>query len=167
MVVATPVDDAFLDGFGLQVLGEGFAEEGGQLVIRGEAESDELLDREIVDVRALFGGKECVEAETLFEANDAVLNSESLRAGDAGQHEKKDGHGDPPKMSVLVTGPVVHGGVDREDEVEQEQGQDEEVKERIETRVVLVGLWSGHWSPLGAGCDGGPQHSTLWVRLEG
>ena len=41
--------------------------------------------------------------------------------------------------------PVVDGGVDGEDEVEQEDRQNEEVKGRIEARVVFEVLRSGHW----------------------
>ena len=44
VVVASPVDNAFLDGLGLEVLGEGSASQGGEFVVRGEAEGDELFD---------------------------------------------------------------------------------------------------------------------------
>jgi hypothetical protein len=47
-------------------------------------------------------------------------------------------------MRVLVAWPIVNGDVDGEDEVEQEQGQNEEVEERVPARVVLEILWSRH-----------------------
>ena len=37
VVVGTPVDDALLDGFGFEVLGEGFVDEGGEFGVGGEA----------------------------------------------------------------------------------------------------------------------------------
>lgn len=161
MVVATPVDDALLDGFGFEVLGEGLADQGGELVVGGKAESDELFDGELVDVGALFGGKERVEAEALFEADDSILDTESLGSGDASQHEEDDGHCDPPEEESAVLGPVVDGDVDGDDQVEKKHGENKEMKGRIEARVVLVILRSGHGSPLGAdGCDG-PQHTIL------
>ena len=148
MVVAAPVDDALLDGFGLEVLGEGFADQGGEFVVGGEAEGDELLDGELIDVGALFGGEQCVQTETLFEADDAVLSGQGAAAREAGHDEEDDGHGDPPEMESPVLRPVVDGDVDGEDEVEQEHGQDEEVKGRVEARVVFEVLRSGHWNPL-------------------
>ena len=45
VVVATPVDDALLDGLWFEVLREGLAEECGKLVVGGEAKGDELFDR--------------------------------------------------------------------------------------------------------------------------
>ena len=144
MVVGAPVDDALLDGLGFEVLGQGFADEGWELGVGGEAERDELRDGELVDVGAVFGGEESCKAETLFETDDAVLHFDGPAASDAGHDEEDDGHGDPPEMSVFVAGPGVHGGIYGEDEVEQEQGQHEEMKERIPARIVFVVLWGGH-----------------------
>lgn len=42
VLVCSPVGDGLLDGFGLEPLGEGFVDEGGKLVVGGEAEGDEL-----------------------------------------------------------------------------------------------------------------------------
>ena len=165
VVVASPVDDALLDGFGLEVLGEGPTGKGRQFVVRGEAEGDELFDRELIDVGAVFGGKECGETEALFEADDSILCPESLGSGDPSHHEEDDGHNNPPEEKNAVLGPVVDGGVDGKDQVEQEHGQDNEMKGWIEARVVLEVLRSGHWNPLGSGCADGPQH-TIWGRLE-
>ncbi len=167
VVVASPVDDALLDGLGLEVLGEGLADKSGQFVVGGEAEGDELFDRELMDVGAIFGWKECLEAEALLEANNAVLNDEGAVPGAAGHDEEDDGHGDPPEMESPVIRPVVDGDVDGEDEVQQKHGQDKEVKGRIEAHVVLEVLRSRHWNPLEAGYVDGPQHITLWDRLKG
>ena len=117
VVVAAPVDDARFDGLWLQVLGEGFAEESGKLVIGGEAEGDELFGREIVDVCALFGGEERMKTKALFETDDAVLGSEGFGTRDACHHEKDEGHDNPPEMSVFIARPIVHGQVDGDDEV--------------------------------------------------
>ena len=144
VVVATPVDDARLYGLRLQVLGEGFAEERREFVVGGEAEGDELFDREFVDVRAVFNGQESVEAKTLFEADDTVLDCERAVAAAAGNEEQDNGHDDPPEEKSPMLRPVMDGYVDGEDEVEQEDRQNKEVKGRIEARVVLEVLRSGH-----------------------
>jgi len=49
---------------------------------------------------------------------------------------------------VLEAGPVVDGDVDAEDEVEQEQGDEEEVEGGIVTGVVFQVLRGGHSGPL-------------------
>jgi hypothetical protein len=144
VVVGAPVDDALLDSLRFEVLGQGFADQGWEFGVGGEAESDELFDGELVDVGAVFGGEESSEAETLFEADDAVLHFGGTAASDAGHDEKDDGHGDPPKMSVCEPRPCVHGGIDGEDEVEQKHRQHDEMKERVEALVVFDVLWSGH-----------------------
>jgi hypothetical protein len=122
MVVAAPVDDVLFDGFGFEVLGECFAGKSGKFVVGGEAEGDELFDGELIDVGALFGGQECVQAQTLFEADDAVLGPESLASGDTCHHEEDDGHDNPPEEEYAVLGPVVDGDVDGKDQVEQKHG---------------------------------------------
>jgi hypothetical protein len=122
VIVGAPVNDALLDGLGLQVLSEGPADEGWDFGIGGEAEGDELVDGELVDVRAVFGGEERGEAEAFFEANDAVLHFDGAAASDACHDEEDEGHDNPPQMRVLVAWPIVNGDVDGEDEVEQEHG---------------------------------------------
>jgi hypothetical protein len=143
-VIGTPIDDALLDGLRFQVVGESFAEERGELVIRGETEGDELLCRELVDVSAFFDGQERLEAKTLLEADDAVLHDEGAVAGYASHDEQDEGQNDPPEMGVLVARPVVHGGVDGEDEVEQKQGQNEEMKRRMPAHMIFEALLGGH-----------------------
>ena len=165
MVVAAPVDDALFDGFWFEVLGEGFADEGWEFGVGCEAEGDELFEGELVDVRAVFGGQECGEAQALFEADDTILNGNSAAASDACHDEEDDGHDDPPEVEAPVRWPVMDGGVDGDDEVEQKQRHNDEMKERIPARVIAEVLWSGHRSPLWMRCDDGPQH-TIWGRLE-
>jgi len=165
VVVASPVDDALLDGLGLEVLGKGLVGEGGEFLVGGEAESDELIDGELLDVGAIFSGKQCVQAQALFEADDTILDAQGAVSCAAGHDEEDDGHCDPPEMESPVLGPVMNGDVDGEDEVEQKHWQDEEVKGWIEARVVLEVLRSWHWNPLEVGCAEGPQHTILCDRL--
>ena len=87
VVVTAPVDDTLLDGFGLEVLGEGLADERGELVVGGEAEGDELFDGELIDVGSFLGWEKGVEAEALFEADDAVLDDHGAVAATASNHE--------------------------------------------------------------------------------
>ena len=135
-------------------------DEGGELGVGGETEGDELLDGELVDVGAVGGGEERGDAETLFEADDAVLHFDGAAASDACQDEEDDGHDDPPEMESPVGRPMVDGGVDGEDEVDQEQGQNEEVKGRVEAGVVLEVLRGGHWNPFGIELCRRAQHIT-------
>lgn len=151
IIVATPVDDALFDGFGLEVLGEGLADQRGDFGVGGEAEGDKLFNGEFVDVGAIFSGEECGETETLLKADDAVLDNEGAVTEANSHYHEDDCHDDPPEMSVLVTGPVMHRDVDGEDEVEQKHGQHEEVIERIEAGVIFEVLRGGHWSPLRTG----------------
>jgi hypothetical protein len=81
VVVSSPVDDVLLDGFGLEVLGEGFADESGEFFVRGEAQGDQLLDAELVDVGAVRCREKSCETETLFQADDAVLSGQGSFAG--------------------------------------------------------------------------------------
>ena len=105
VVVAAPVDDACFDGLGLEVLGEGFAEEGGELVVGGEAKGDELFDRELVDVGArASAGRRAMQAEALFEADDTVLRGQGGAACNARHDEEDQGHNDPPKERIRCSG---------------------------------------------------------------
>jgi len=125
------------DGFGLEILGEGFADERGELVVGGEAQGDQLFDGELVDVSAIFSGKKGGEAEALFETDDAVLRSQSAVTGSPCHHEEDYRQGDPPKAKSPVGRPVVNGYINGEDKVEQEHRQNEEVKRRIPACVVF------------------------------
>ncbi len=58
LVVGSPCGDVLFDGFGFEVLGEGFVDEGGDLGVGGETEGDELLDGELVDMGVVCGGEE-------------------------------------------------------------------------------------------------------------
>ena len=50
VVVGAPVDDVLFDGFGFEALGDGLVDEGGKFGVGGEAEGDDLLDVEFLDV---------------------------------------------------------------------------------------------------------------------
>ena len=89
-------------------------------------------------------GEEVGEAELLFEADDAVLVLQGVHAHDAGENEEHDRHDDPPEVEALVDGPGVDGRPDREEDVQQRQGREEEVERRVEARVVLERLRLGH-----------------------
>ena len=162
VVVGAPGGDALFDGLGLEVLSEGSVGEGGELGVGGETERDELLDGELVDVGAVGCGEERGETEAFFKTDEAVLHFDGAAASDACYDEEDDGHDDPPQMRVCVARPIVNGDVDGEDEVEQKQGQNEEVKGRVPARVVLEALRGGHWSPFRSGCADGPQH-IIWM----
>src|SRR5882757_1349157 len=101
-----------------------------------------------MDVSAIFGREKRLETQAFFEADDAVLNGQGAAARKAGHDEEDDGHRDPPEMESPMLRPMVDGDIDGEDEVEQEHGQHEEVKGRVEACMVLEGLRGWHWNPL-------------------
>jgi len=146
LIVGAPVDDGLLDLFAVEVFGYSALGEGGYFGVGGEAEADVLVDGEGVDEAELIFREEVGEAKLLFEADEAVLVLEGVAAEDSSHDEKHDRHDDPPEVHVGEAGPAVDGGVDREDQVQQQHGQDEEVKRRVESRVVLERLWLSHSS---------------------
>ncbi len=79
-------------------------DEGGELLVGGEAEGDELGGGELVDVGAIGFGHEGGEAEAFFEADDAVLDFEGAVAGNFRHHEEDDRQDDPPDVGVFVAG---------------------------------------------------------------
>jgi hypothetical protein len=144
VVVRAPVGDTLLDLLAVEVFGYGALGEGGDFGVGGEAEAYELVDGEGVDEAELVFREEVGEAELLFEADEAVLVLEPVAAEDAGHDEEQDRHDDPPQVHGDVAGPGVDGRVDREDQIQQQRRQDEEVKRRVEARVIFERLQLGH-----------------------
>jgi len=144
LVVGAPGSDGLLDLLAVEVFGDGAVGEGGYFGVGGEAEANELVDGEGVDEAELVFRQEVGEAELFFEADEAVLVLEGVAAEDAGHDEEQDRHHDPPQVDVDAAGPGVDGRVDREDEVQQQHRQDEEVKRRVEARVIFERLRLSH-----------------------
>lgn len=86
-VVGAPGDDCGFDGLLVEVFREGFDDECGEFGVGSKAQTDELLDRKGVDVRVRG---ERGDAESLFEADHAVLHAESVKAN-------LDGHNKQPE----------------------------------------------------------------------
>ena len=145
VVVGAPVGDVLLDGFGFEVLGDGLVDEGGKFRVRGEAEGDDLLDVELLDVGEVGWWEEAGEAEVLFEADDAVLDFQVVDAGLRGEDEECSGDDDPPEMKVAMMMPVKDGDGDHDNEIDDEDGKDEEVHGRIDATVILEALGCGHY----------------------
>lgn len=61
LVVGAPVGDGLLDGLGFEALGECGVGEGGEFGVGGEAEGDELVSGEVVNVSAVLGWQEHCE----------------------------------------------------------------------------------------------------------
>lgn len=144
VVVGAPVDDVLFDGFGFEALGDGLVNEGGKLGVGGEAEGDDLLDVELLDVGEVVGWQERSEAKGLFKPDDAVLDLEVVDARLRGENDEGGGDDDPPEMKVAVMMPVLDGDGDGDDEIDKEDGEDEEVHRGIEATVILVALGCGH-----------------------
>jgi len=148
LVVGAPVDYGFFDGFLVELLREGAVGERGDLSVGGETKCDELLDGELVYVGKVGGREKGCEAETLFEADDAVLHPEGVHAGFDGKDEKRKGDDDPPVAEVGIFVPEVDGDVDRDSYVDHENREDEEMHGWIEAHVIAVVLRSSHEDPF-------------------
>lgn len=144
MVVGAPVGDGLFDGFGLEVLGEGLVEEGGQLDVRGEAESDELFEGEVVNVLALVGWEKRFEAQAFFEADEAVLQLEVVDAAFEGEDEEGERNDDGPVAEPGVFVPEADGDVDGDSQVGDDDWEDEEVHGGVGASVVAEALRGGH-----------------------
>jgi hypothetical protein len=147
LVVGAPVDDVLLDGFGFEALSDGLVDEGGELGVGGEAEGDDLLDVELLNVGEVGGREESGETELLFKTDNAVLNFEVVHAGLRGEYDECSGDHDPPEMKIAVMMPVLDSNGDGDDEVDEEDGKYEEVHGWVEATMVLEALGSGHDVP--------------------
>jgi len=115
-VVGAPGLNAGFDLLFGEVLAEGTFGEGGELGVGGEAEGDELALGE--GVGGGVGHAESGEAETLFEADEAVLCLEGGVAGVAGDEEESDGEDDPEDGEVDVPGVILDRVEDGETQVQ-------------------------------------------------
>lgn len=143
-VVGAPVGDGLLDGFGREVLAEGALDEGGEFGVGGEAERDDLRERE----RLCRGGKlwreQTLVAEVLFETDDAVLHAGRIGPCDAGEEEERDGHDEKPRVQPDVMRQATNQYDDGDNQIDEKDRSDEEVKHRFEPCVVPVVLRCGH-----------------------
>lgn len=147
-MVGPPVDDALLDGFGFEVLGEGAMHQGGEFGVGGEAEGDELAGGELVDVGKLVGRDQGGYAEPFFEADDPVLRSDCILAAEKSQKDERQRHDDPPKIKVAMCWPVMDGGVNREHEIEDKERHQDEMEGRIAANMIAGALRFGHLCSL-------------------
>ena len=148
VIIGAPVDDVLLDGFGLEALSEGLVNQGGKFGVGGEAEGDDLLDVELMGVGEVGWGQQRCEAELFFEADDAVLNFQVVDAGLRGEDDECSRDDDPPEMKIAVMMPVLDGDGDRDNEIDNEDGKDEEVHRWIEATMILEALRCGHDVPF-------------------
>lgn len=136
-MVGAPVDDALFNGLRFEALGERLVHESGDFFVRGEAQCNELTSGELVDVGELVGAEEGLEAKALFEADDAVLKFVVIHSALRGEDEQSERDDDPPDDDVRVLRPVADGEPDGKEEVEDEDGEDEKVDDRVEAMMVL------------------------------
>ena len=143
-VIGAPAGDGLLDLLGGEVFAGGADRQRVEFGVGGEAEGDELPFGEGVDEGVVGGRKKRGKAEALFEPDEPILGSDGGAAGDSGEHKESEGHDDPPEEERVVPGPVVDSGVDREDEVEDEDGNQDEVEGWIVAGVIAEALRLGH-----------------------
>jgi len=144
VIVGTPVGDGLLDGFGLEVLGEGPVDESWELGVGGEAEGDELPGCKFVDVGELIDWEKRCEAEALFKADDAVLQLEVVDATFKGKDQKGQRDEDRPMAEPGIFVAEVDGDVDSDSDVYDEDREDIEVHGCVEARVIAEVLLCRH-----------------------
>ncbi len=136
-MIGPPCLDGGLDLLPVPVAGDGFLRKGGDFVVGGEAEADKLAFGEFGD---LVRGELVAQTKTLFEADDAVLHFEGVKAHFKGQQEESHGHRDGDNGGVGRIGPRVFHG---ENHVDEQDGGEQEMKPGIPLDVTLEAL-GGH-----------------------
>jgi hypothetical protein len=139
-VVGAPGLDALLDLLAGEVLFKGLLGQFDDFLVGGEAKADQLVFRELVDLRVPFGRSQGLEAEALLEADDAVLDLEGIGAqledgdpdGDGKNHEPST-----EEIEIPICVKPSHVQVDCQD-----SGKNH-VKRRIDAAVVLEVLRRG------------------------
>src|SRR5579859_3632776 len=96
VVVGAPVLDALFDLPASELLVECELYEFWDLVVGGEAQTDELIFAELVDTFLQGLGQQDGEADTFFEANDAVLDLERIGAHLPIDEKQCDGENNDP-----------------------------------------------------------------------
>ena len=146
-VIGAPFLDAFLDLLAIEVVLEGLLGELDYLFIRSEAESDELIFREAVDLAVPLGGGERLETNPLFEPDDAVLNFEGVGADAEDGDEHGYGKDDEPlsiDKPVIIEGAVLAkfvSKVETHDDVHDKDCEQNQVKGGVEAGMLLEALW--------------------------
>jgi len=132
--VGAPGSNALLDLLTRQVVLECLLCEFYDFVVRSEPQGDELTFGQAIDLVAPLGGSQGLQSQTLFKANHPILHFERVRP----EFEYRDNHHYrqhqvPSRRKTRLTMQVKA----RIDNVGEIYGEEEEVKEGIESGVVL------------------------------
>jgi len=147
-LVGTPIADALLDLLAIEIVFQSLLGEFYDLVVTGEAKTDELIFCKAVDLCVPLGRGESLKTKALFKAYDTVLHLERVLAHSEECDEggnRKNGDPDGPEAGMQ------YGEDDRCYEVDYKNSEQYDVKERIEAGVVLKTLGClrhVRWKPL-------------------
>src|SRR3954452_10095944 len=115
----------------------------GQLLVAAEAQSDQLRHAELVDPRPQILGQQLLQAQRLFEPDDAVLLPQRVEAREQRDGRDGDRHEDAPdpqERERRRRRPPEQQH-DLQHHVQREDRNGEEVKDRMETTVRRVALF--------------------------
>ena len=93
--------DALLDLLAGEVLLERLLGQLDDFIVRGKAESDQLVFGETAYLSVPLGRRERLQAKALFQADDAILHFERVGAQLGGGDEGGDGQDDDPFRIML------------------------------------------------------------------
>lgn len=112
-VVGAPVFDALLDLLAGEVVFESLFGEIDDLVVRGKAKADQLILSEAIDLSVPRGGGEGLQAQPFFEADDAVLDLERIRAELRDGDDDHKGQDEEPSGGYIPMVPEMKSGEDQ------------------------------------------------------
>lgn len=118
--VGAPALDAFLDLLAVEVLFEGHFCKLYDFVVGGKTESDQLILIEAINLSVPFGGSECLETQTLLEADDAILDLDRVTAQFSDEDESCQGENYQPFGEDIE---IFYGEAENDDEVDDQDGK--------------------------------------------
>lgn len=138
-VVSAPVAHALLDLLAVEVVFESLLGEFDNLVVAREAKSDQLVLCQTIDLRMPLDGRQGLQTEALFQPNYSILHLHGVLPEPEEQDEAgegKDGQPDGPEARMQ------YGKDNGCNKVDDQHGEKDDVKKRIEAGVILITLGS-------------------------
>jgi hypothetical protein len=132
--VGTPVLDAFLDLLAIEILFEGLLGERDDFIVGGEAEADQLIFIEAIDLGVPLGGSQGLKTQAFFETNDAVLDLYWIAAHFSDKDKSCQGENYQPFSEDVE---VFYCEAQDDDEVDDQDSQKDQVERGIEAAMIL------------------------------
>jgi hypothetical protein len=132
--IGTPVLDAFLDLLAIEILFEGLLGERDDFIVGGEAEADQLIFIEAIDLGVPLGGSQGLKTQAFFETNDAVLDLYWIAAHFSDKDKSCQGENYQPFSEDVE---VFYCEAQDDDKVDDQDSQKDQVERGIEAAMIL------------------------------